>query len=336
MRFSVHLKSVSPVSWGDADRKSDPLIVRIPSIRGTLRKWYRWYLASKEPQLDIRKEEAEVFGTVHDGARRSRVKLQFNLGASQRIFMDGRQPFLWPLRREGRTFYTVDFDLIVDGECKAVNEMAKALSLSLSLGGFGYRSNRGYGSFRIADFSRDISQECIDAFNILNLTREITNAPTASSWTESLSKLLKSLGIGKMSGPELRRIQNISNCYLISRGGYGSWKEALVDLEVRLKRVERSLRALHKGMKDYRVLLGSPVLDPFRRRAYFWKERRTSPLVMGVGNGYIRGALFISDDYPERVIDHFGDEQGLLDGFNRIRGAMEREGFEITWVGDLL
>ncbi|MEM0036798.1 MAG: type III-B CRISPR module RAMP protein Cmr1 [Candidatus Korarchaeum sp.] len=343
MRVSVTLSTISPVSWGGAEG-ADPLVVRIPSIRGSLRRWYRWYLASvsKPDPEEIRRRENEVFGTVHEGisekdrkgAKRSSVKIQFGSLKYEGLWMGKDEPFLWPLRKQRRTFYTLDFELIMEGKPKYLIEVVKALSLNLSLSGFGYRSNRGYGSFRISFNERDL-REFGEVFDLLEITKEITNAPTAISWENSLKKLLKKLKVRKLSTPELYEIHNLSNCYIVSRGGYADWKKALSDLERRLRDAERGLRIGRGNNVDYRVLLGSPILDPFRRRKKFWKERRSSPLAIGAGKGYIRGVLFLSKDYPESVLDHFKGKD-LLECFDRVREELERVGLDVQWVGDLL
>ncbi|MEM4478251.1 MAG: type III-B CRISPR module RAMP protein Cmr1 [Candidatus Korarchaeum sp.] len=335
MRVSVTLSTISPVSWGGAVC-ADPLVVRIPSIRGSLRRWYRWYLASvsKPDPERIRSEESEVFGTVHEGAKRSSVKIQFGSLKYEGLCMDEDEPFLWPLRRQGRTFYTLDFELIMEGRQEYLIKVVKALSLNLSLSGFGYRSNRGYGSFKISFNENDLGK-FEEVRDLLKITKEITNAPTAISWKNSLKELLKKLKVRKLDEPELYEIQNLSNCYIVSRGEYTDWRNALLDLERRLRDAERELRIERGNDVDYRVLLGSPILDPYGRRRLVWKKRRSSPLVIGVGERYIRGVLFLSKDYPKSVLGHFKDKD-LLKCFGRVREELERVGLDVQWVGELL
>ncbi|MCS7103405.1 MAG: type III-B CRISPR module RAMP protein Cmr1 [Candidatus Korarchaeum sp.] len=325
MRVKVKLQTISPVSWGWYNRKTDPLKVRVTSIRGTLRKWYRWYLASiSEPQPEeIRRKEDEVFGTVHGEARRSAVKIQFDslegLNNSQ----------MEVLSKWGRKFYMMSFDLLMEGKCEHLIEAAKALSLNVTLGGFGYRSNRGYGSFKISSIEGD-SRECEEALNFLELAREVTNSSSKDSWEKNLSELLKSLGVRKLEGQEwnLYKVQNLSNCYILTAKGDDDWEESLSELEEKLKEIERSSRPGGRNKKDYRVLLG--FLVPING-----KMRRSSPLILGLGNGYIRGVLFISKDYPKDVLDHFNGESGLLEGFDFVKKTIKSK-FEVKWVGDLL
>ncbi len=344
MSLRITLESLSPVSWGDAERRADPLVVRIPSIRGTVRKWYRWYLASLGMSHDqIRTQERKIFGGVHDKPSASRVKMRFeSLEVLKSLRLGFKDPFLWPLRWGKRNFYMVRFDLVLekrslDEDCKDLLEAVKALALSVTLGGFGYRSNRGYGSFAIYSHSIEVDgcEEEIERI-IVNAERA-TRAPLAPEWEESAGKLLNLLGIKSARGSFLPEIQSLSNAYLLHRAGFTDWKDALRDAQNVLRQVERSLRFGGPNKLDYRVLLGSPVLG---RRRYVWRDRRASPLLLGMGGssgGYLRGVLFISRDYPNGgrggALGHFRTQ--LAQAFERILDELGRF-FIIKWVGDLL
>ena len=360
MEVRVRLESVSPVSWGGYDRDSDPLVVRVPSIRGTMRRWYRWFLASTQgcPEggpdpSTIRSSEEAIFGTVHGKeARRSRIRLYFDSLEDRNVMtLRGRDPFLWPLRRRSRTFHMAEFDLIIEGrDCESLLEGVKAFVLNLTLGGFGYRSARGYGSFRISDFeatpptgrsrSKDHPLDCGDKVEevgrLLSKAKEVTTAPNQAVWMDSIEELLRIIEVKTCKEDRFWSIQNLSNAYLVTLRGVGGWRETLRDLEMRLKMVERSLRSPGRNRPDYRVLLGSPVLDPFRRRPYIWKVRRPSPLILGlsgVGFTFVRGVLMPSRDYPsggrpmENVMAHIGNR--IEEGFRKVREELDRAGFEV-------
>ena len=344
----ITLESLSPVSWGGYNRDADPLLVRIPSIRGSVRKWYRWYLASMEcaepSSQEIWKEDFDTFGGVHGGPKKSKVRLWYgSIQVLEKMQMSHRDPFLWALRKRRRTFYRIRFDLKVEAkECKYLSRALKALTLNLILGGFGFRSNRGYWSFKVLSFQED-ADVCEEALEALELARDASNSRNVAEWLQKVSKLFKYLHISPCTRPKLWNIQNLSNCYIITIGGYSGWRDALRDTEIRLKNIERSLRFGGRNRFDYRVLLGSPVLDPFRRRKFVWRNRRSSPLILGVGGldgEFVRGILLLSRDYPDEgprgVITHFSGGKGLEMAFDLVRDRISREGFDTYWVGDLL
>lgn len=337
--ISVTLKSIAPVMWEKREWERNPDIV-VPSIESSLRKWYRWYLASvigPDPER-IESKVNEVFG-------KTSIKIG-SLKVNEYIYMDENEPFLEALHLYGgKLSYMVDLELIMEAE--NLTEVVKALSVNLSLSGFGYRSERGYGSFRILSYGPEEVSE------ILEITKKVTFGPSASAWVRYLGELFKELGVRKLEKPELHKVQSLSNCYIISRGGYRDWKKALLDLKERLEDVERDLtysevvdKLRSKGINidvfgdalndvDYWVLLGAPVLDPYRRRPLIWPEKRETPLFIRAGDGHFVGALFISNDYPERILNHF-KKKNLLNCFERIRRSLEGVGFDVEWVGDLI
>ncbi len=338
MIASVNLKSISPVSWGGHNADADPIKVRIPSIRGSLRKWYRWYLASKcrEPNVkEIWSKEYEVFGGVHgESPKKSSVSFKFDeLKVLRELTLDNKSPFLWALRKRPRRFYLLDFKLIMKGPCESLLEAAKALALNVSLGGFGFRGNRGYGSFRITHYD----SECGEVDEVLRLAIEAT-ASTGAEWVRRASALLRGMGIKPCENLNVFKVQNLSNCYLVHLGAHANWRDALKYAEFKLKMVERRLRARNRRNRDYRVILGSPVMDPFRRRPFVWKFRRSSPLVLGLsgrGNAFVRGVFMPSSDYPVEVLRHLASHslQNLIVAFEQVISAMFQEGFKLSRWG---
>lgn len=348
MRAEITLESVSPVSWGWYNLDADPLVVRIPSIRGTVRKWYRWYLASRrceKPDFkEIYRKESETFGTVHgEGARRSKVALGFEVIDKRHERLNGRMPFLWPLRKRDRGFYeNLKFKLLVRAEDESsLLEFLKGFALNVSLGGFGYRSNRGYGSFRVMDYE----VEGGTGFHLLEATKKITNAPDPSIWVNEVVSLLRELRV--VPCDQLWDIQTLSNSHLLYLGGCSGWFSCLRELEKRLKIVERELRIGHRGNKlDYRVLLGSPILDPFGRRRLTWRQRRSSSVIFGLCSNtlFVRGILLPSADYPTEpdyrgrndVLRHFGGREGLKIAFRKVLDSFSNNGFKVISIGRLI
>lgn len=372
MEVRIKLESVSPVSWGGYDSSSDPLIVRIPSIRGSMRRWYRWYLASKRECLEkgfpdhktIRSEEEKVFGGIHgDKASASRIRLYFDsLEDREAMTLSGKDPFLWPLRGSSKEFHMIEFDLVIEerrfklqkgieelekeGDFCPVLEGVKALALNVTLGGFGYRSARGYGSFRVSDYEVRMKPEdsgsekphkCGEKIeNILRMTKEANTTPNPTEWINSTEELLRNLGVEACKEHQFWEIQNLSNAYLVTMTGTWHWRNTLRELERRIRNVERALRAVRRNQTDFRVLLGSPVLDPFGRRPYKWKARRASPLLFGLsGKGavFVRGVLMLSRDYPHSedplrdIMGHIDDK--ISEGFEKVLMELKRAGFRL-------
>ena len=341
LRLGVTLKSITPVSWGGYDGTTDPIVVRVPSIRGSMRKWYRWYISGQisrncsEPEHEeIRDKDFGVFGGVHGGARKSKVRIWFDFYEKTReLKLNDRYPFLWPLRRRYRTFYMINTKLVLEGGCKYLVEAAKALALNISFGGFGFRASRGYGNFVI----ESVEGGCGEALKYMSMAKEVTLASSPSLWIDKALKFMKELGVRRCNG--LWNIQTISNSYLLSTAGSFPWDKALRDIEFRMKRIERSLRARNKRERDIRVLLGSPIIDPFKKRPYWWPERRSSPLIVGLGGtrgNYIRGILLPSKDYPEKVLkEHFHGAEQLAQHFKEtISKKLREEGFLVKEVGE--
>ncbi len=347
MGIEVKLKTISPVSWGWYNQNADPLVVRIPSIRGSLRKWYRWYLASRDceawanPQK-VREEEAKVFGTVHGGARRSAVKLTYELYGRREIKLSGGDPFLWALRKREKIFYDVEFGLIAEATPseEALIEFSKALALNVSLGGFGFRSNRGYGSMKIIEVNSGNAK----AREILEKAKSASNALSSGEWANNVRKLMGDIGISHCEG--ILRAQALSNSYLVAIDGCNGWGDCLRRAESNLKIVERALRIGAQEEKekqkilkvDYRAFLGMPIIDPSRRRRIQWKEeRRSSPLILGLsGNAtYVRGILMPSSDYPDSYSTHLEKQkEGYNSVVQKVMGKM-KEHFKIRgWKDD--
>ncbi len=318
----VTLESISPVSWGGHDTRTDSLIVRVPSIRGEVRRWYRWYLASVRsdresdcPEPDSRaiwREEYRIFGGVHgDRPMKSAVELKLvGLQELERVPLNGRSPFLWPIRKgTSRLFYRIRVDLMIrevpfiEKRPSPILEFTKALGLSVVMGGFGYRSNRGYGSFRLLSF-RPEGEPPEQALELLKQVKEVSSSESPDKWISGASRLLDSLGVRQcLRGPVPLVIQNLSNIFLLTMNKVEGrkWKETLRTAERSLRRIERGLRANSRNEVDYRVILGLPIVDKTGRRPYTWRGvRRTSPLLLGVGGegDFVRGVLFVSRDYP--------------------------------------
>lgn len=356
MRVEVTLQSVSPICWGGYNRDLDPIGVRITSIRGTLRKWYRWYSAStmaddcnKDPWSDkgiinkIRLEESKVFGSVHGGAIKSSIRLYFDILNRKEVKLNQRSPFLGILMKERRSFYeNLKFKLVAESNpllsSDIMYEFVKALALSLIFGGFGYRSNRGYGSLKLVSYETFGKWDDQKARKILDLAKGASESQKPDEWVEKARTFLREIGVRRCN--KFWKGQALSNSYLVVMNNYicENWESCLREAERRLRSAERALR-IGPSEVDYRAFLGMPILDKTMRRKVSWKYRRASPLILslaeGGGNYYIKGMLMLSGDYPEEreYKDHFKNID-IVHIFENIREKLYNNGkgfYIIEW-----
>ncbi|HSW40446.1 MAG TPA: type III-B CRISPR module RAMP protein Cmr1, partial [Acidobacteriota bacterium] len=139
--------------------------IRVPSIRGEVRWWFRALGGGKT-------EEKKLFGGVHGDARRSatvfRIESQFCQKTTANLYdlygniQNGPKAYLlWPLRPSrqndqkrgmilpGSTFTLKCAVRDESIEDNLVDKLDAAIRLWLSLGSLGTRSRRGFGSLRL-------------------------------------------------------------------------------------------------------------------------------------------------------------------------------------------
>ncbi|MFH1491562.1 MAG: type III-B CRISPR module RAMP protein Cmr1 [Pseudomonadota bacterium] len=134
---------VTPFFLGGADRNKAEL--RVPSIKGALRFWWRAIYAHLS--LDkLREKEAEIFGDAGDRSGKSKIRIKIDNALSYNG-RDRENPvphkkvsFAFPCFNPGEKF-----SLRIYGNEKSF-ELFKLVSI---LGGLGKRSRRGFGSFKI-------------------------------------------------------------------------------------------------------------------------------------------------------------------------------------------
>lgn len=139
--------------------------IRVPSIRGAMRWWYRALLAGRGHSLPaLREEEARIFGSTE---RASSVRMRVankrpNIQSHKKISKLGDRNsgtnYLWYFVKAGdneryfiaprSTFQLVFTAFPEEGE--AIEEAARALWLLSFLGGLGTRSRRMAGAFTVS------------------------------------------------------------------------------------------------------------------------------------------------------------------------------------------
>lgn len=181
--------------------------LRVPSIRGVLRWWYRALLAGRGHNLaSLKEREAEVFG---DTTRASAVRLRLShmetsdVSKSWSEMSDALQSgadYLWHFAKANeRSFlpHGLSFRLTASalpGERAALEEMTRAFWLLVHLGGLGSRSRRMAGAFVVDNV---VSTE--------NL--EIPDFTPPVSFNDWFSNQLRAI-VPESSSPEASLIQN--------------------------------------------------------------------------------------------------------------------------------
>jgi CRISPR-associated protein Cmr1 len=165
----VHLKSLTPILGGAVTpRQVDTVdIIRVPTIRGHLRFWWRALYAHQcsSGQELAQRERALWGGMGAEGAKRSQVELRVVVdGASKqedssdiRSSSEGAYA-LWPARATKgkkveppapRVRPGVRFQLHLHAPAERLSEVENALRAWILWGGYGGRTRRGLGSLGV-------------------------------------------------------------------------------------------------------------------------------------------------------------------------------------------
>jgi CRISPR-associated protein Cmr1 len=164
------LELVTPVLGGAAvPRTIDAVdIVRVPSIRGQLRFWWRALAVQRfSGSGELYRRESALFGRAADeGGGRSQVELRVRVAAASeidesdiRLYGAGATPgayALFPARAEAKGTETAPrrkpgtrFTLELRAPADHVEELRNALRAWILFGGYGSRTRRGLGSLAL-------------------------------------------------------------------------------------------------------------------------------------------------------------------------------------------
>lgn len=160
--LTITLKTITPMFLTGADGKTPEL--RIPSIKGALRFW--WRAIQCNPSIEkLRDEEDKLFGSSDEKTGRSKFSLRIMNATLQ---SNNYKPvptkdFKAPAFKPDQTFNLV---LSSYESFDRFEMISNLLKISLILGGFGKRSRRGFGSLTIvkennSDFTFDYSLQSI-------------------------------------------------------------------------------------------------------------------------------------------------------------------------------
>lgn len=166
-RREFDVEVVTPLFLGGAEPNRAEL--RVPSIKGTLRFW--WRATHAHLPLDrLKEQESENFGDA--GAKYGKSKVQIKITnslLSDGSFKENPVPhkqvnFKFACFRPGEKF-----SIVIYGN-QEVFDLFKLMSI---LGGLGKRSRRGFGSFRIDKVNGEEFEGILSTENILNYFNRI-------------------------------------------------------------------------------------------------------------------------------------------------------------------
>jgi CRISPR-associated protein Cmr1 len=153
-------KTITPMLMHGADGKSAEL--RPASIKGILRFWWR-AIHGNLPLKDLHEQEGEIFGSTD---KRSSFSIRIN--KYENLQIEDKNPL--PHKKQGDKGYHLakalkenqTFQVIISGQ--NLNLIQNLFILATTLGGFGQRSRRGFGSVQIVGSEVLSSPENIEEF----------------------------------------------------------------------------------------------------------------------------------------------------------------------------
>lgn len=166
-QISVHLEIVTPIlGGGPRTREIDEVdTIRTPTVRGHLRFWWRALHAAKyNSKKELYEREGELWGcAAKDSGGRSLVEIRIKVGHSGN--KDTSNPeqtasdayALWPARAEKKTSTPAaprrqpgtQFEITLKVPADYEAEIKNALRAWILFGGYGGRTRRGLGSFKV-------------------------------------------------------------------------------------------------------------------------------------------------------------------------------------------
>jgi CRISPR-associated protein Cmr1 len=176
--LSVHLEVVTPILGGSHQTRAidDVDVIRVPSVRGHLRFWWRaLYAAQYAKSNALYQRESALWGhAATDDGGRSAVEVRISVKKTGAIdtedirlydSKDGKKTpgayALWPARKEKQTetppaprrLPGTQFRLTlkVAGSATDETEVRNAVRAWILFGGYGGRTRRGLGSLKVID-----------------------------------------------------------------------------------------------------------------------------------------------------------------------------------------
>lgn len=174
--ISVRVEVVTPILGGGTQTRAidEVDVIRAATVRGHLRFWWRALNAARYPNAsDLYKRESKIWGrAATDEGGRSAVEIRIDIEQTGRIdssdirlydSKDGKATpgayALWPARAETKTSTSTAprrmpgtrfrLTFIAAEDCEG--EVRNALRAWILFGGYGGRTRRGLGSFKVLD-----------------------------------------------------------------------------------------------------------------------------------------------------------------------------------------
>lgn len=221
--LEVTFRMETPLYLAGADQSKAEL--RVPSIKGALRYWYR----AIQPNLAA---EGQLFGSMQDGHSPLRLHLE-KLKTPEPIqntgfIRDKSESTYLAFSLKERAYYpsttTLQLHLHVHRESSSWKDYLASIWLLSAIGGLGSRSRRGYGSFSWID-----SQSCQDEIKeLLELLPKLSTVQTIEQWTQQFNQGIKTLWEWF---PEERSVThtiiNPEMKFYLSKVTFSNWHEAM-------------------------------------------------------------------------------------------------------------
>ena len=203
--ITVHLTVTTPLFNGGPGDAADPSGVRVPSIRGAMRFWYRTLAgAATGPDLDaLAKLEAEVFGSTEAACpvpmripsppplvdaliNDPHLLYLLGQGLGDQQNKRARRPYVRPST-------AFDLKLRTGGADERVAALTlAALWLTCTFGGLGARTRRGYGGVRISGVTGKLPEPWTE--RDLATPAVAWYTPLKSLWPTEIQRWLDELG----------------------------------------------------------------------------------------------------------------------------------------------
>ncbi|KAB2835996.1 MAG: type III-B CRISPR module RAMP protein Cmr1 [Candidatus Brocadia sp.] len=333
--LTVTLKTVTPLFPGGAE-PNERAELRAPSIKGTMRFWYR--AMNGEASIEkLYKKEAALFGGSGDGEGRSRIIIRMpsplnkddvknslwdEIPHKNEVSKKGVS-YLVPTDKSAGIFYLLysmllpnrerpfikadssEFRIILQSlDTNALRQSLASLWCAVYMGGFGARSRRGGGNVMATDV-HDVSM--LKNFS-LNFIPAGENSQEVANWL--ISNLHAAKGI--ISGGKSDWISTYSNLslsrFIICRSCKTTWLESLNEVG----KIFKEFRNSHKNDILDTAAFGLPIMHGIRTgnrvtvKGSFNRtdmDRRGSPLIfkiIKVKNSYYWFVLRLSGEFlPE-------------------------------------
>jgi CRISPR-associated protein Cmr1 len=314
--ISVRVEVVTPILGGSTQTRGvdEVDIMRAATVRGHLRFWWRALYAAQHPRASVLYAgESAIWGhAATDEGGRSAVQIRIDVERTGGIDSSDIRPYdskdskatpgayaLWPAREERKTSAPpaprrvpgTQFRLTLVAAATCETELRNALRAWILFGGYGGRTRRGLGSFRVLDdrsswLPSKATRDAIKDLFGFDVFASPTNAPgdtpwlggaalhvgradsdAMRAWTLALDWLKEfRQGIGGQTGDRAREPGTAKP----QRPSISNWPEA--DKVRRLSNPKKGLRWAHQPRHNGtpawpRAGFGLPIIGQFQQQS---------------------------------------------------------------------